>query len=110
MTGPDDHTGPTTRTPSAGYGFPWAPGFAIPAEDGEDGEEITVDAIDFHLADRIDLVIKADRDATWSPSAMARKVRATTDETRAVLEWMAEHDFVSTTGNGAWTRYGAYRQ
>lgn len=65
----------------------------------------------YDLADGIEVVIEANPGRDWSPSEMARKIGATTSDTRGVLQWMdARRDpAVVANGNGAWTRYGSRR-
>lgn len=79
---------------------------------------IAIDPIDieqsdavYDLADQIETVVTADPDGSWTPSTMARKIKASTDDTRKVLKWMADHSMdVVASGNGAWTRYTARRR
>ncbi len=59
----------------------------------------------YDLADKIEAGFKAQPDATWTPSGMARKVKADTGEVRNVLAWMVRHRYIDGDGNGAWTRY-----
>lgn len=65
----------------------------------------------YDLADQIEAVVNANPGESWTPSTMARKIKASTDDTRKVLKWMAAHSMdVEASGNGAWTRYTARRR
>jgi hypothetical protein len=61
----------------------------------------------YELADKISAFLETQKDAavSWAPSAVAKRVRCTTNQARTVLQWMAAHHEVLTSGNGAWTRY-----
>lgn len=61
----------------------------------------------YDVADRIELAMEADPDTTWTPSALARKVRADYDDVVTVLRWLVAGQYgVTTCGKGgAWTRY-----
>lgn len=60
---------------------------------------------EYELMDRIELVLAAHPRETFSPSQIARKVRTETQDARNALSWMARHQTVLESGNGAWTRY-----
>jgi hypothetical protein len=61
----------------------------------------------YNAADAIEAVLEAAPARTWSPSEMAQRIKSTTTETASVLRWMTDHQIISATGNGAWTRYAA---
>lgn len=62
----------------------------------------------YDVADRIDAILDANRDETYSPSQMARKAKTDSYTARAVLHFMADNRMAVAGGNGAWTRY-SYR-
>lgn len=41
----------------------------------------------------------------WTPSAVARKAKVTTDQARLVLSALEVDDEIEGDGNGAWRRY-----
>jgi hypothetical protein len=60
----------------------------------------------FELADRIrDVMETKPVGIGWIPSVIARRAGCDTHVAREVLDWMAKHVFVDTTGNGAWKHY-----
>lgn len=63
----------------------------------------------YELADRLELALEAADARGLTPSVSARKAGTDTLTARHVLDWMVEHKYAHTTGNGAWTRYHAGR-
>lgn len=57
------------------------------------------------LMDRLEAAVDAGDARGVTPSMAARKAHTDTVSARRLLEWMAAHRYVHTTGNGAWTRY-----
>jgi DNA-binding IclR family transcriptional regulator len=59
----------------------------------------------YELADAIERVLEPAPAGGMTPSAIARKARATTSATATVLGWLVEHRYAHTSGNGAWRHY-----
>jgi len=60
----------------------------------------------FELADKIQVVMETKPVGTgWIPSVIARRAGCRTHVAAGVLDWMADHVYIDTTGNGAWTHY-----
>lgn len=60
-------------------------------------------------ADKLDEVLKKADAKGLTPSAAARKAKMSTTEAFTTLKFMVAHKFARTSGNGAWTRYHAWR-
>jgi hypothetical protein len=63
------------------------------------------DEIDFDLADKVEILLDADPSKWWTPSAIARRLKADYFEVYDVLRYMVEHQYLVTRGNGSWTRF-----
>lgn len=57
------------------------------------------------LLDSLSDLLEATGREGITPSVAGRKVKVSTNEARAGLEWLVENRFAHTVGNGAWTRY-----
>jgi len=65
--------------------------------------------VQWALMDQVRDALEAGPDEGLTPSGVARKVKATTDEVRPLLDYMVEHQVAYTAGNGAWRRFHAGR-
>lgn len=61
----------------------------------------------YELADQIEALLERHSGKTWTPSAIARGIRSTTDDVRPVLQYMTARRYITAAGNGARTRYAA---
>jgi hypothetical protein len=60
----------------------------------------------YNMADAIELWLET-HPGMYSPSRIARGVKADTVAAADVLRWMDANVFVLADGNGAWRKYGA---
>ena len=61
---------------------------------------------DLDLSDVMERVMEAaGPEKSWTPSELGRKIGAETARTRNILAWLVEHRYITSYGNGSWTRY-----
>lgn len=60
----------------------------------------------YELADRIVEWLEK-HDGFFSASRIARGVHEDTHTLYPVLDWLVDHVYIKSMGNGAWTNYGA---
>jgi response regulator of citrate/malate metabolism len=62
---------------------------------------------DFEIADRIEAALDTAGPEGLTPSRAARKAKTDTVTARRVLEYLVDHAYAHTTGNGCWAHYHA---
>lgn len=64
---------------------------------------------EYEIADRIEDALKAADGNGLTPSTAARKAKTDLHTARRVLDYLVDHAYAHTSGNGAWTHYHAGR-
>lgn len=63
----------------------------------------------FWVCDQITMWLQARPGEWFAPSVIARGAHCTTHEARVALAYLVAHQYVTASGNGAWTRYALGR-
>jgi IS30 family transposase len=59
----------------------------------------------YDLADQVQQLIDADQAQTWTPSRVARKVKADYQDVYTVLRYLFHEFYIDSDERGAWTHY-----
>jgi hypothetical protein len=68
-----------------------------------------LDDREYDIADRIEAALEAADSKGLTPSVAARKAKTDTRTAGRILDYLVDHAYAHTSGNGAWKHYHAGR-